>query len=84
MRRPLLTTTAALLATGSMLGMAHATEVGIQRPIGVGLVAGSAPGLTAKIWTRPTNAVDLGFVPSLAFDPSVLFLEGALGARVYL
>ena len=142
--------------------------MGIERPIGVGLVAGSAPGLTAKIWTRPTNAVDLGIgwglgefacsdrfnpcgkrtsfnvdylwqaghgrydvlglhiglgarfwfwdygagardfqvagriplgldlyafqwleaygeiAPSLAFGPSVFFIEGALGARIYL
>jgi hypothetical protein len=56
--------------TGALLGAAlivvvapsaaQATEVGIERPIGLGLVAGSAPGLTAKIWTRPTNALDLG------------------------
>jgi len=39
---------------------AQATEVGLQRDIGIGLVAGSAPGLTAKIWTRPTTALDLG------------------------
>jgi hypothetical protein len=39
---------------------AQATEVGLQRNIGIGLVAGSAPGLTAKIWTRPTAALDLG------------------------
>ena len=43
------------------MGNANATEVGLQRQIGVGLVAGSAPGLTAKIWTRPTNALVLGF-----------------------
>ena len=151
------------------LGTAHATtEAGIQRPIGLGLVAGSSPGLTAKIWTRPTNALDLGLgfglgefacsdrfnpcgqrssfnadylwqsghgsydilslhlglgarfwfwnygnntsdlqiaarvpigldlylfkwleayaevAPSLAFGPSTFFLEGALGARIYL
>jgi hypothetical protein len=42
-------------------GAAQATEVGIQRPIGVGLIAGSAPGLTLKIWTRPNTAIDLGF-----------------------
>jgi hypothetical protein len=50
---------AMLIAAGTRT--ASATEVGIQRPIGLGLVAGSAPGLTAKIWTRPSNAVDLGF-----------------------
>jgi hypothetical protein len=150
------------------VGRATATEVGVQRPVGVGLVAGSSPGLTAKIWTRPTNAVDLGLgfglgtfacserfnpcgqrtsfnadylwqsghrtrdllslhlglgarfwfwdygagardfqvagriplgldlyafqwleaygeiTPSLAFGPSVFFIEGALGARIYL
>jgi len=38
---------------------AEPTEAGIQRSVGVGLVAGSAPGLTAKIWTNPTGAVDL-------------------------
>jgi len=53
--------TALLVVTGVSMKRAAATEVGIQRPIGVGLVAGSAPGLTAKIWTRPTNALDLGF-----------------------
>ena len=157
-----------VLATGGHLGAAHATEAGIQRPIGVGLVAGSAPGLTAKIWPGPTSAIDLGFgvglgafacsdhfnpcgrrtsfnadyllqsghgatdrlslhvglgvrlwfwdygagttalqvagrlplgldlylfkwleaygelTPSIAFRPSVFFLEGALGARIYL
>ncbi len=52
-------TVVALVATWSMRA-AQATEVGIQRPIGVGLVAGSSPGLTMKIWTRPTSAVDLG------------------------
>jgi hypothetical protein len=52
---------ALLIVTGVGVKRAAATEVGIQRPIGVGLVAGSAPGLTAKIWTRPTNALDLGF-----------------------
>jgi hypothetical protein len=159
---------AVLLVTGAGVGAAHATEVGIQRPIGVGLVAGSAPGLTAKIWTRPYNALDLGLgfglgsfacsdrfnpcgqrtsfnadylwqaghasydllglhiglgarvwfwdygagatdfqlaarvpvgvdlylfkwleaygelAPSWAFDPSLLFVEGAIGARIYL
>lgn len=148
--------------------MVHATEVGIQRPLGTGLVAGSSPGLTIKIWTGSTNALDLGvgfglgnfacserfnpcgkrysvhadylwqsgraahdhlgvhaglgarvwfwdygtgtadfqvaarapmgldlyifrsfegyleIAPSLAFGPSELFLEGALGARLYL
>ena len=49
----------ALLLAGAAR-TAQATEVGIERPIGLGLVAGSAPGLTAKIWTRPTNALDLG------------------------
>ena len=56
--------------------VARATEVGVQRPLGVGLVAGSAPGLTLKVWTRPTNAVDLGvgfglgnFVCSDRFNP---------------
>ncbi len=52
-------TVVAVLATSSMRA-AQATEVGIQRPIGVGLVAGSSPGLTMKIWTRPTSALDLG------------------------
>jgi hypothetical protein len=52
---------AALFAISAGAPTARATEAGIQRPIGVGLVAGSAPGLTAKIWTRPTNALDLGF-----------------------
>jgi hypothetical protein len=169
MRRLLLTTSTILgcVVLGS-LGVAHATEVGVQRPLGVGLVAGSSPGLTLKIWTRPTNALDLGvgfglgnfacsdrfnpcgernsvhadylwqsghgahdhlslhaglgarvwfwdygtdtsdfqiaarapvgldlyifrsfegygeIAPSLAFGPSKLFLEGALGARLYL
>jgi hypothetical protein len=55
------TMTAVVLVTGAEMGSAHATEVGIERPIGVGLVAGSAPGVTMKIWTRPTNALDLGF-----------------------
>lgn len=61
MRKLIFTTLAvvALVATSSMQA-AEATEVGIQRPIGVGLVAGSSPGLTMKIWTRPTSAVDLG------------------------
>jgi hypothetical protein len=161
-------TTALALVTGPGLGRAHATEVGIQRSVGVGLVAGSSPGLTAKLWTRPTNAFDFGvgfglgsfacserfnpcgrrtsfnadylwqsghgardllslhvglgarfwfwdygagasdfqvagrlplgldlyafdwmevyaeFTPSVAFDPSVFFLEGALGLRIYL
>src|SRR5258708_22146534 len=62
MRKIILTTlVAGLLFAAANLGSAHATEAGIQRPIGVGLVAGSSPGLTAKIWTRPTNALDLGF-----------------------
>jgi hypothetical protein len=155
------------LVAGSGLAAAHPSEVGIQRPIGVGLVAGSAPGLSLKFWTNPTNAVDLGIgfglgnfacsdhfnpcgkrtsfntdylwqsgrggnpfslhvglgarfwfydygqgatafqvaarvplgldlfvvrwlelygeiTPSLAIDPSVVFVEGALGARIYL
>ena len=160
-------TVVALVATSSMR-KAQATEVGIQRPIGVGLVAGSSPGLTMKVWTRPNTAVDFGLgfglgdfacsdrfnpcgqrtsfnidylwqsghgsydllsahvglgarvwfydygagatdfrvagrlplgldlylfrwleaygevTPSLAFGPSFLFFEGALGARVYL
>jgi hypothetical protein len=38
-------------------GVTHATEVGVERPVGVGLVAGSSPGLTIKIWTRPTKAI---------------------------
>jgi hypothetical protein len=168
-QRLLLASTATLfLITTSNSGKAHGTEAGIQRPVGVGLVAGSAPGLTAKIWANPTGAVDLGFgfglgslacsehfnpcgrrtsfnadylwqsghgatdrlsmhvglgarfwfwdygvgardlqiagrlplgldlylfkwleaygeiTPSLAFGPSVFFLEGALGARIYL
>jgi len=41
--------------------IAGATEIGMQRKVGIGLVAGSAPGLTAKIWTSPANALDLGF-----------------------
>ncbi len=169
MRRLLLITSSVLgWAAAQPFGVAQATEVGVQRPIGVGLVAGSSPGLTLKIWTRPTNAVDLGvgfglgdfacsdrfnpcgernsvhadylwqsghgahdhlslhaglgarvwfwdygtdtsdfeiaarvpvgldlylfkwfegyveIAPSLAFDPSRFFLEGALGARLYL
>ena len=159
---------ALVFVTGASPGEARATEVGIQRAIGVGLVAGSAPGLTAKIWTTQASAVDLGFgfglgsfacsehfnpcgrrtsfsadylwqsghraadvlgfhlglgarfwfwdygdgtsdlqvaarvpvgldlyafrwlelygelTPSLAFGPSVLFFEGALGGRIYL
>lgn len=61
MRRPLfaISTVVGWMALASS-GLAHATEVGVQRPIGVGLVAGSSPGLTIKIWTRPTNALDLG------------------------
>jgi hypothetical protein len=61
MRRLLLVSSTVLgcVALGS-LGVVHATEVGVQRPLGVGLVAGSSPGLTIKIWTRPTNALDLG------------------------
>jgi hypothetical protein len=55
------TVAAAALLLGVSAGTAHATEVGIERPIGVGLVAGSAPGLTAKIWTSPISALDLGF-----------------------
>ncbi len=47
----------ALLASS---GVVRATEVGVQRLLGTGLVAGSSPGLTVKIWTRPTNAFDLG------------------------
>ena len=159
------------IATTLVLLMAQpasATEVGVQRKVGVGLVAGSAPGITAKIWTSPVGAVDLGFgfglgslacserfnpcgkrnsfnldylwqsghgsndllgfhiglgarfwiwnygngtgdfqvaarmpigldlyafkwlevygevAPSLAFDPGLLFFEGAIGARIYL
>lgn len=63
----------ALLLEG---GAARATEVGMQRKIGVGLVAGSAPGLTAKIWTGSTSALDLGlgfglgnFACSQRFNP---------------
>lgn len=52
---------AAALLTATLAGTANATEVGLQRRIGVGLVAGSAPGLTAKIWTGPQNALALGF-----------------------
>jgi hypothetical protein len=46
-------------------GTAAPTEVGFQRPIGAGLVAGAAPGLTAKFWIDPVTAVDLG----LGFGP---------------
>jgi hypothetical protein len=67
MRKLIFTTlaVAALVATSTTQARAEPTEVGIQRPIGVGLVAGSAPGLTMKIWTRPTSALDLG----LGFGP---------------
>ena len=61
MRKLVFTTLAvsALVVTSSVQS-AQATEVGIQRPIGVGLVAGSSPGLTMKVWTRPSTAVDFG------------------------
>ena len=39
---------AAALLTATLAGTANATEVGLQRRIGVGLVAGSAPGLTVR------------------------------------
>ena len=48
------------LALAPGVAIAAPTEVGFQRPIGVGLVAGSAPGLTAKFWTDPVTAIDLG------------------------
>jgi hypothetical protein len=48
-----------LLAT-SGLALANVTEVGIERPVGVGLSAGSVPSLTLKVWTRPTTALDFG------------------------
>src|SRR6185295_6460789 len=68
MSRVMILTTAMVVA-GLGAGTAAATEVGIQRPIGLGLVAGSAPGLTAKIWTGPTNAIDLGFGGGLGSFP---------------
>jgi len=46
--RTSLSAVALTLALAAASG-AHATEVGIERPIGVGLVAGSSPGLSAKI-----------------------------------
>ena len=76
--RRLLITMAALVPLVTLnVGRASATEVGIHRPVGVGLVAGSSPGLN---WLEAYGEL----TPSLAFGPSVFFLEGALGARIYL
>jgi hypothetical protein len=54
-----------MLVLAPAAATAAPTEVGFQRPIGAGLVAGAAPGLTAKFWTDPVTAVDLG----LGFGP---------------
>lgn len=51
---------AGMLVVGFRVVPAHASEAGSLRAVGVGLVAGSTPGLTAKIWTHPTGALDLG------------------------
>ena len=68
-RRLLLTAmTAPVSFVALNVGRASATEVGVQRPVGAGLVAGSSPGLTYG-----------EIAPSLAFGPSVFFIEG--GAR---
>ncbi|MES1172233.1 MAG: hypothetical protein ABUL77_03260 [Bacteroidota bacterium] len=56
----LLASSALILTLVIAAPAARATEVGLQRRVGVGLVAGSAPGLTAKIWTSTISAVDLG------------------------
>jgi len=48
------------LALAPRSATAAPTEVGFQRSVGVGLVAGSAPGLTAKFWIDPVTAIDLG------------------------
>ena len=39
---------------------AQATEVGYSRKFGLGLELGDPSGLTAKLWTSPTNALDFG------------------------
>jgi hypothetical protein len=64
MRRTLITSTfCALVVTAVLLGSArpaNATEVGYGRKFGIGFMLGDPTGLTAKLWTGPTNSIDFG------------------------
>jgi hypothetical protein len=60
MKRTLLTTIVAVLLLAATAGSASATEVGYGRKFGLGFVLGDPTGLTAKLWTGPTNALDFG------------------------
>jgi len=44
----------------AIAGSAHATEVGYSRNFGLGVVIGDPTGLSAKLWTSRTNALDFG------------------------
>jgi len=49
-------------------GRARATEVGVQRQYGVGLMVGDPTGLSGKVWLSRTNAIDLG-LGAYSFGP---------------
>ncbi len=70
---------ALILVAASLLALLAAAcsgDIGVRRRAGLGLVAGSAPGLTGKVWTSPKQAVDFGlgighgdFACSRRFNP---------------
>lgn len=39
---------------------ARAEDIGVTRKVGLGVMAGMAPGFSAKAWVSPRNAVDMG------------------------
>jgi hypothetical protein len=49
-----------LMALGAWTAPAHATEVGVERQYGVGLMLGDPTGLSGKAWVSRTNAIDAG------------------------
>ena len=54
---------------------ARATEVGVQRQYGVGLMLGDPTGLSGKVWLSRTNAIDVGF-GAYSFGPPGDCLRG--------
>jgi hypothetical protein len=64
MRRTLIAPTFfALVVAAVLLGSArtaNATDVGYGRKFGIGFMLGDPTGLSAKLWTGPTNSVDFG------------------------
>lgn len=50
----------ALIALGTCARPARATEVGIQRQYGVGVMLGDPTGLSGKAWLSRTSAIDAG------------------------